>query len=59
VADEKKLNLIFDFHDQDLKQYLDDLGNGKYLDPFTVKVDYYCNQEYLISNSQRSSLLSF
>lgn len=38
VAEEKKLNLIFDYHDQDLKRYLESLKEDEYLESQKVKV---------------------
>lgn len=41
IADEKKLNLVFDFHQQDLKAYLETLKKEEFLEPMMVKTILY------------------
>lgn len=38
IADEKKLNLVFDYHQQDLKQFIEEYGKDSFVDPLFVKV---------------------
>lgn len=57
IADEKKLNLIFDYHQQDIKAFLEDLDKDAFLDPMQVKVGIVYGQEHIVSNSIRCRLL--
>ena len=41
VAEDQKLNLIFDYHNQTLKEYLDSLRPEERLDPLKVKKIIY------------------
>jgi cyclin-dependent kinase 1 len=38
IADEKKLNLIFDYHQKDLKAFIEEYRKDDYLDPLLIKV---------------------
>ncbi len=38
IADEKKLNLVFDFHERDLKAFVEAYKKDEFLDSMLVKV---------------------
>lgn len=59
IADEKKLNLVFDYHQQDLKQFLEEFEKDIFIDPLFVKVTKTLHLEHPLSNSFRSGLLPF
>jgi hypothetical protein len=48
LADEKKLNLVFDYHQQDLKQFIEEFGKEQFIDPLFIKVEMTKPSEYSI-----------
>jgi hypothetical protein len=56
IADEKKLHLVFDYHNQDLRQFIEHYKEEEFLDPLLVKVPLR-NRDHSLPDPLRRRLL--